>query len=206
MKTALILLLLMQASEKGVVTGRVRAADGSPAASVRVAAMAVPENVGPADGSVLESITRTDASGSYRLENVSPGRYYIITGLVEMPTYFPGVNQLAAAKIVDVDTRSTVTDVDFPIVTPLSVKVSGRLVGTVAPRAPMVLLRQGGPVRVINTTVNDDGIFEFLNVTPGTYGIHLMGVPIPLKPTPTVVVEDRDVTGVAFRITQENSK
>ena len=61
-------------------------------------------------------------------------------------------------------------------------------------------------MRVINTTVNDDGIFEFLNVTPGTYGIHLMGVPIPLKPTPTVVVEDRDVTGVAFRITQENSK
>jgi len=197
-KVALILLLLMQAAEKGVVTGRVRAADGSPAAGVRVAAMAVPENGGPTDGSVLESITQTDASGSYRLENVSPGRYYIITGLVEMPTYFPGVNQRAAAKIVDVGTRSTVTNIDFSIVTPLSVKVSGRLVGTVATRAPMVLLPQGGSVRVINTTVNDDGTFEFLNVTPGTYGIHLLGIPLPLRPTPTVVVGDRDATGVEF--------
>jgi protocatechuate 3,4-dioxygenase beta subunit len=76
----------------GAVAGQVLNRDGRPAASVRVSAMAVPEAGAVVNSATaLVSIAMTDSEGRYRLENVLPGRYYIMAGFVDLPTYYPGV-------------------------------------------------------------------------------------------------------------------
>ena len=77
-------------SDSGVVVGHLHSPDGTAAAGVRVMAAPVADSSQKNPSQVLEAITETDASGSYRLENLPPGRYYIRAGLVELPTYFPG--------------------------------------------------------------------------------------------------------------------
>src|SRR6187399_1903865 len=98
MKTlALQLLLLFQSvapsgRATASVEGRVLTEDGMPAVGVRVTAQSVPDTaVAARDAGVMVSIVQTDASGRYRLERIPPGRYYITAGLVDFPTYYPGV-------------------------------------------------------------------------------------------------------------------
>jgi protocatechuate 3,4-dioxygenase beta subunit len=63
----------------GTVSGQILTREGQPAVSVRVSAMAVPESGAPSNSATaLVSIAMTDNEGRYRLENVLPGRYYIM--------------------------------------------------------------------------------------------------------------------------------
>jgi hypothetical protein len=80
----LVLLLLLQSA---VIEGRVLNPDGTPAWGVRVAVRAA----GDPSATGLENITQTDAEGRYRLEGLTPGRYYVVAGRVESLTYFPGL-------------------------------------------------------------------------------------------------------------------
>lgn len=91
------LFLLAQAQlGNGVVTGVLRDATGKPVEKARVALAEVSDTGNPANpASVLVSIATTDSSGGYRLDNVPPGRYYIVAGRVDSPTYYPGVQKLA---------------------------------------------------------------------------------------------------------------
>jgi hypothetical protein len=113
-KVALILMLLAQTADKGVVTGRVRAADGSPAAGVRVYAMSVAEpkeaagNVAPP----LEGLSQTDEAGQFRLE-VPAGKYVIAAGSVESPTYAPGTRDLTSARVISITSTALVDNVDI---------------------------------------------------------------------------------------------
>src|SRR5213594_746337 len=88
----------------GVVTGRIRKSDGSPAAGMRVSAMLAPEagRSDAADAGALFSQTQTDELGRYRLENVPPGRYYIMAGRVDAPTFYPGKEDILAATAISV--------------------------------------------------------------------------------------------------------
>ena len=79
----------------GSVTGQLLQKEGLTIAAVRISAMAVPEaNVAVSATSTLVSLTVTDNAGRYRLDNVPPGRYYIIAGLLDSPTYYPGVSTM----------------------------------------------------------------------------------------------------------------
>jgi len=86
--------------ETGVVAGTLRRGDDmKPVSGVRVALVAAPEPDAAADSvRVLVSITQTDSTGAYRLENVPAGRYYIVAGRVGEPTYFPGTLEPGAAS------------------------------------------------------------------------------------------------------------
>src|SRR5262245_1897638 len=103
---AFLLLLLLQGipalpNQTGTVSGVLRAADGKPAAGVRVSAMARPDNPQDALGaSSMAGISETDEAGRFQLENIPPGRYYIVAGRLDLPTYFPGTLDMAAATIV----------------------------------------------------------------------------------------------------------
>src|SRR5438876_469204 len=91
----------LTAFDTGVITGIVHQADGSPAAGVRVAA--TPASETPADaqnGGALIALAQTDETGRYRLESVPPGRYYVVAGRVNAPTFYPGVMQRSEAKAV----------------------------------------------------------------------------------------------------------
>jgi hypothetical protein len=112
---ALLATLFLQAVPQnvGTVTGIVRGAGGVPAAGVRVYAINVKEAEDPATPAApLESQTQTDADGRYRLE-ISGGRYYIGSGSVNAPTYYPGAKNIAAARVVEVGAGRIVEGIDF---------------------------------------------------------------------------------------------
>src|SRR6187455_915686 len=133
MKTLLLIAALVAPAcaaqtPSGFVSGEIRTREGQPAVGVRVSAMAVPDDVAPANGgSALMSFATTYSQGRYRLENVSPGRYFITAGFVELPTYYPGVAAVSAATVVQVLSGIPVTGINFAAANSLGVTVSGRV-------------------------------------------------------------------------------
>jgi hypothetical protein len=106
--------------ETGADAGALRLRDGKPASGVRVGVMA-PLDRGrgvPRGAGTLVSQGKTDASGKYRLEDVPPGPYYILAGNLDAPSYYPGVNDFAKAKLVDVRAKTLVGDVNFEVELP----------------------------------------------------------------------------------------
>ncbi len=98
----------------GTITGTLRSVNGTPAAGVRVAALARPDEIRDLAGvSSLAGLGETDAAGKYRLENIPPGRYYIIAGRVDTPTFYPGTVQAADGAVVSVASGLTLSGVDF---------------------------------------------------------------------------------------------
>jgi len=208
MMVLMLALLILQGpvtekSASGVVSGRILSEDGSPAGGVRVAAMPVPEPNGPASPSVLNSITQTDSSGNYRLENIPPGRYYITAGLVNSPMYFPGVTSPTGSSVINVTANAGVRNVDFRLPHSVNFKVSGRIVGlsppvgtlpptiTLLPRTPGVRLPSfpSAPVR-------PDFTYEVVNVHPGEYSVQVGGIGNSTMKDVFVVTVDKDLAGI----------
>jgi hypothetical protein len=111
----LLAFLLIQGPPQrtGVVTGVVRAANGTPSPRVRVYAITYKDAVEAAKAPpALESQAETDLTGRYRLE-LPPGRFYIASGSLNSPTYFPGTTDMNAARVVSVAADTTVPDINF---------------------------------------------------------------------------------------------
>ena len=125
MISILIATLLLQAAPQnaGTVTGVVRGAGGMPAAGVRVYAIAAKDAADTATAP-LESQAQTDAAGRYRLE-ISAGRYYIGSGSVNAPTYYPGATAIVAARVVEVGAGRLVEGIDFSSYIPAAQGPSG---------------------------------------------------------------------------------
>jgi len=104
-------------AEGGAVAGTIRGPDGNPAAQVRVGVMSVPEagRGRPAGAGTLVSQVATDSAGKFQLDDVPPGRYYIVAGRLETPTFYPGVRDMGSAKLIQVAAKATVRDIDFVI-------------------------------------------------------------------------------------------
>jgi len=114
MPAILLALFLFQggANNAGAVTGVVRSG-GVPAPSVRVYAQQVRDAADASSPAApLEGQAQTDAAGRYRLE-LAPGRYYIASGAVSSPTYYPGTTELAAAMLVTVTPGGVTEGIDF---------------------------------------------------------------------------------------------
>src|SRR5262245_30073179 len=109
-KLGLMLLVMLQTAparpqEVGNITGVIRTSEGQPAARMRVFARISGET--SHDNSTIEAQAVTDAEGRYRLE-IRPGQYFIGTGYVEFPTWYPGATVFAAAKPVHVSMNETI--------------------------------------------------------------------------------------------------
>ncbi len=162
-------------------------------------AQAVPDNTAAStDGpSVLAAIVQTDSTGQYRLETVPVGRYYIAAGLVDFPTYYPGVVAIGQAKAVEVTTSAALTGIDFSLVRPQGLRITGRIVreepSAALPRggfgnaATERVVLQGSLRQVV--TPSADGSFEFTNLGPGKYTVSLQ----PLSGLQPQAVNLRDV-------------
>jgi hypothetical protein len=135
-------------AEGGTVTGTLRFTDGGPAARVRVGVMAVPEpGRGVKGAGTLVSQVETDEAGRFRFEGVPQGRYYIVAGRLQTPTFYPGVREFGSAKTIEVVAKATVRDIDFAVVVlstdvdPTAslavVRVTGRIVLKNKPTAAM---------------------------------------------------------------------
>jgi hypothetical protein len=184
--------------EYGIVSGRVLAPDGTPAAGVRVAAVAVDGSVaGNATPSAMSSLTQTDVGGRYRLENVPPGRYYITAGLVDIPTYYPGVRSIGEALSIVVASGGTVTDIELKLDRSVGVRVSGRVtdIPHQAPQGFLGVALSRGPL-IVKASLAADGTFEFEKVAPGRYRI---GVTPPFAAS-SIDVTDTDVVGLELSV------
>ena len=200
----LTVLLAVQVSalgQTGTIQGRVLSADGTPAAGLRIAAQAVHDDSSAnRSPNVMAAIAQTDSAGRYRLDAVPAGRYYITAGLVDFPTYYPGVVEMGEAKAVAVKGDAGLTGIDFTIPRLQALKVSGRifLEGNRALAAnqqvalvwaPIPTRQQGRLTQMV--IPGADGSFEFTNVVPGTYRIGLS--PLNGSQPQQIRVEDKDI-------------
>jgi len=119
-KLALLLTAIVFATQdpavvrNGTITGILTTASGAPAVRVRVAATAVPRD--PADSSAATvSLGETDEQGRYVLENIPPGRYYIVAGRVDMPTFYPGRLERASGTALALSSGSTISGINFVV-------------------------------------------------------------------------------------------
>jgi hypothetical protein len=62
---------------------------------------------------LLAAISETDSAGRFRLQGLPPGSYYIAAGLLQSPTYYPGVASLTAARAVVIAGDAVKAGLDF---------------------------------------------------------------------------------------------
>lgn len=183
---------LSQRVENGVMVGTLRGPNGAPAANVRVAAMPVPDPAQPAAANGLASLAETDSNGHYRLENVPPGHYYIQAGLIDFPSYYPGVSVTSGAKNIQVKAGELVSNLDFTMTRAAGVKVSGHVPLSTGASPVRIRMSGGAAFNIQNANaLNPEGYFEFLKVPPGNYTINVS--PSNVLPSLPIVVNDKDI-------------
>jgi hypothetical protein len=127
----------------GRVTGVLRNTAGAPAAGVRVAAKPA---VGADLGTALISLGETDAEGRFTLENVPPGRYQIVAGRIDQPTFYPGTLDAAAGTIVTVVAGETLSGIEFVVAEASARPATGQrnLANNILVRVPLKVTVEGG--------------------------------------------------------------
>jgi hypothetical protein len=105
---AAALVILLGQVTTGFLSGRVTNPSGNPAVGVRVAVVPVADR----NGDELLGLDQTDEAGRYRLE-VPPGRYAVLAGRLDCPTYFPRTKQRDDAKEISVTAGGTTDKVDI---------------------------------------------------------------------------------------------
>jgi len=116
-------------AQGGQVTGSLKTERGDPVPGIRVAATASPDDRGAA-GMVFVSLSETDSEGRFTLENIPTGRYYIVAGRIEQPTYYPGTLDATKGTLVTINPGDRLTNINFVIAEPSTRVDSSRAVAT----------------------------------------------------------------------------
>jgi hypothetical protein len=177
------------------IGGKLTLTDGRDARGIRVAAVVAdrpsPGNAAP----ILVSLTQANAAGQYRLDNVPPGRYLIMAGLPDSPSYYPAARTIAGARVVTVSSAATIIGIDFSVAPAGTAHVRGTVSGvpSTIPKAIATVYLDSSAGRLV-AAIDPDGTFEFSGVSPGEYRVST-GVQLPGLPK-SIVVANGDVTGV----------
>jgi hypothetical protein len=184
--------------QSGVITGRLLTVNGIPSSSTRVVLVAADKAKGV--DVALISVTRTDNEGRYRLDGVPPGRYLIMAGSLDRPTFFPGVPFETQATAVTVTDRGVVNGVDFGMVIAPPLAVAGRVLHNSNPTVlgtSKIVLTGGG--ESFTAAIAVDGSFRFPDIRPGAYKITIPGGGVILSDD-VVTVTDHDVKGLELAV------
>jgi len=199
--TALLLFPIPAQIQTGTVTGQLSAKDGSSVSGIRVSVMPLAEPGAPAaTASTLVSSAMTDNAGRFRIENVPPGRYYVTAGLVQQPTYFPGVASAAGATAISVSAGATVAGINFDVAASLGITVTGRVVrpeGVAAVNWQVMISGPGPGIPNAPVPIGPDGSFVLTRVRPGAYSLNLLGAPPETyAQQATFTAADKNIDGV----------
>jgi hypothetical protein len=168
---------------------------------VRVAAMDAPaDGTARSEAPALIALTQTGADGSYRLTDVPPGRYFIMAGVVETPTYYPGTRALSSAKPLELAAGKTVSGIDFRIeAVSTGLTVSGRVRrdGPALTNSPFEQITMSAGGQTLTAPIRPDGAFEFLRLRPDNY---TLSINTPGFQPRTITVTDRDITDLGLVI------
>jgi hypothetical protein len=136
------------------------------------------------DSGVIQS---TDADGNYRLENVQPGRYYIVATPADTAVrfYFPNATSVDQSVPITVTGGMDLSGINFTLTSPQLHTVRLKLGGATLPSNQYEVSFQFHPVSgsgdnidqpaVLNSwTMPDvDGIYTIERVPPGAYNIDI---------------------------------
>ena len=117
---ALLLAMTLGAQSPAVpqnssIVGLLKTAAGTPASRVSVAAAAVSGDRSKFDRTAVVGLVQTDDQGRYLLENIPPGRYYIVAGRLDFPTFYPGEIRSEAATVLEISSGVQVLGIDFTV-------------------------------------------------------------------------------------------
>jgi hypothetical protein len=178
----------------GRVTGVLRTPAGAPASKVRVSATLSPRSRAESTAELV-SLGETDEEGRFVLENIPPGDYYIVAGRVDLPTVYPGTQELARGTTITVTPGATVSGIDFVIA-----ESSYRPAPATPERSVPRVIQATLPVRVVvegggNLPVSAAGRSTTIQLIPVAGGkaqeIPLNSAGITLPVTPGVTEEYR---------------
>ena len=203
----LTLMLSFQAADfvAGAVVGRLETVDGVPAVATRVSVFAYPASTGrPGDsqnyfflGSPVDK-TLTDNEGNYRMQELRPGRYFVLGGALPNGTYYPAAIDVKDADVVTV-VADTETRADFKLLHKLGGKVSGKINANMRELGPRTATITGPPLEdLLAVPVKFDGSFEFGHLPPGNKYLVSLYPPTSGIASYPVTVGQGDVSGLAL--------
>jgi len=204
--SVLALSLLLQGATPiipGAVSGHLETVDGIPAVAVRVVAVAVPRGNGNAGDSLnyfeLASPTDrtlTDNEGNFRLQEIVPGRYYILAGAAPSGTFYPEADNIKDAEIITIE-PSVEIPLNFKLSHRLGGKVSGRINANMAALGPRTATITGPPLEdLLEVPIKPDGTFEFGHLPPSNRYLVSLWPPTSGIASYPVTVGQADVSGV----------
>lgn len=140
----------------------------------------------------------TDDRGQFRVHSVTPGRYYVSATYEQngmmffnqeanpkdqeetyVPTYYPGVFDIAQANAVDLKAGDDIIGITFRLMRAKAVRVSGVVRGPDGPvRSAMIqIFPRGVPFfgRMTMRTTDERGVFTFTGIMPGAYVLSARG-------------------------------
>jgi len=180
---------------RAIIAGQIRGVNGKPVPGVRVAAAEVrngPDGVAPSP--VPSYFGTTDAAGRYQLTDVEPGRYFLLAGRVDTPSYYPGTRDYSAARIITATTKS-VSEGDFQLVEHPGATVSGRIDFDWGEESRRIALVRSSPVFLRQeAVVESDGSFVFRGIPPGSYSLDVTSG--HLWNRNPIVVKEKNLTGI----------
>lgn len=171
----------------GTLAGVLRTADGLPAANVRVAAVQA-DGRRPGDNALM-GIVQTGSQGTYRIENLPAGGYFILAGSLDTPDYYPGTTGAKGPAPVTVAAGLTTRVPDFVYAPWSNIVKAVRTAGLGSTGAFSGLVRdpQGKPLRNFTLmlwesrtsarwfTVSDaGGLFAFSELPPGQFSLLIL--------------------------------
>jgi hypothetical protein len=166
----------------GSVSGTVRGTDGRPVAGIFVGL----NRPGQSGGFGLEK-TRDD--GTYRIDGVYAGDYYVMAGIVgrreTVPTFYPSAPSALTATIVKVKNGEERDRIDILLLDVPPVSLRGVVLdpaGMPVPAAQLSMVPHSG-FESAGCAVEADGAFSCTGLAPGRYALFAISPAMPPDPS-----------------------
>lgn len=213
--------LVWRLPPQAVITGRVLDVDGEPLPNVGVSLLQYSFMRGKRQF-MFSGQAMTNDLGEYRLFGLSPGKYYLSASAREMmgggeydsrqgyaPTYYPGTNDPAGAKLIELQAGALVRGADIALTKVHTARIRGRVVDPDSKqrvvRVFVSLQWRGDEAQFVfrgnyGSGVDEQGNFEIGGVVPGAYYVEAIkqGDGKTLRAQQAIDVRESDVENVVL--------